>query len=97
MTTMQAIIIRAAQMGNRVIVNDKVIWKGLGNRAGLHSFAQTMLDEAWRKSAKKFLSRIDALGTGDTVEIQTFRNITRDRGRWIRRGIGTIGKSFMWL
>lgn len=98
MTAIQAALIRVAcYNGDRVIVNGKTIWKGLGNRAGLHSYEITALATQWRKSNKKFLARVAALQKGDTVEVQSFRNITRDHGKWVRRGAGTIGQAFMWM
>lgn len=59
----------------------KTLWAGLGNRAGLHSFSSTVLANKWAKSGASFLRRIDSLEQG-VINVQEFRNVSRDRGRW---------------
>jgi hypothetical protein len=73
-----------ARSGLRVVINGKTVWAGLGNRSGLHDFQFTVIREKWEKSGERFVkTKVEALKAGDTVEIQWFSNITRDRGRWI--------------
>ena len=69
--------------GWRVIINGKTAWAGLGNRSGLHDYQWTAIREKYEKSGPRFEKKLDALQPGDTVEIQRFVNITRDRGRWV--------------
>lgn len=72
-----------AKFGDRIVIAGKQVWAGLGNRAGLHSYAEVVLKERWEKSSKLFLKRLDEYTEG-RIEIYRFQNITRDRGRWIR-------------
>jgi hypothetical protein len=85
-------IIGCAKAGERIVGYDdgKVWWAGLGNRSGLHSFADTLLDQKWAKSGARFTKRIEALPAGTRVIVQDFRNITRDRGRWVKLYTHTI-------
>jgi len=76
-------ILLLAEEGQRVKINDKVVWSGLGNRAGLHSYANTMLYEKWEKSGPRFTRKIKALKVGTVVEVFRYSNITRSRGKWI--------------
>lgn len=84
------LIAYARDFGYRVIVKgdalkkDKTIWAGLGNRSGLHSYIPIAISERWNKSHKLFLKRIAEMPAGTVVEVHTFVNINRDRGRWIR-------------
>lgn len=71
-----------AKMGNRVVVNDKTWWGGLGNPSGLHSFAQELTEAKWEKSGSRFVKKLTTLKPGDVVTFQQYRNVTRDRGRW---------------
>lgn len=73
-----------AKSGLRVVINGKTAWAGLGNRSGLHDFQYTLIHEKWEKSGARFVKdKVEKLVPGDTVEIQWFSNITRDRGRWV--------------
>lgn len=83
------IIIQVGSPGNS---GDKPIklWDGLGNRAGLHSFANELLAKRWRKSGQRFLAKLAGLSDGTVVTSQRFHNITRDRGRWRNHGNLTL-------
>lgn len=70
--------------GFRIAINGKVVWSGLGNRAGLHDYARTVLSDKWDKSGKGFEKKLEALKKGDVVELYMYQSITRDRGRWQR-------------
>lgn len=64
----------------------KTLWAGLGNRSGLHSFADTLLREKWDKSGDRFTKKLEKVFSGlegGMIEVQDFRNISRDRGRWV--------------
>lgn len=74
----------AREEGDRVVVDGKTVWGGLGNRSGLHDYAQVAVNEKWEKSGARFEKKLRALPSGANVEIHSFRNITRDRGRWIQ-------------
>ena len=82
MNKKQLRIIEAAKDGNRIVANSKTIWAGLGNRSGLHSYADTLIYEKWKKSGSRFEKKVEKLSC-EKIEIQQFRNINRDRGRWI--------------
>lgn len=70
--------------GDRIVIDGKTVWAGLGNRSGLHDFQWTVIREKYEKSGARFEKKLDALLIdGAKVEIHSFRNITRDRGRWI--------------
>lgn len=60
----------------------KTLWRGLGNRSGLHSYADTLILEAWEKRGGRFLKRLDKLVPNTFIEVYRYRNKTRDRGRW---------------
>jgi len=64
-------------------VKPKTLWKGLGNRAGLHSFQFELLRREWDKSGANFLKKLQALPDGTKIIVHTFRNVNRDRGNWV--------------
>lgn len=78
----------SAREGDRLVlelpgdVKPKVIWSGLGNPSGLHSFADTINAEQWAKSGARLMKKLAGLTAG-TVTVMVYRNITRDRGRWV--------------
>lgn len=72
----------SAKCGCKIKVNDKSIWAGLGNRSGLHDYANELTENKWEKGQKRFAKKLEALVPGDVVEILSFYNINRDRGRW---------------
>ena len=77
-----------AKDGNRVVhvvePKPKTIWGGLGNRAGLHSYAYTIISDKWKKSSPRFIKKLGKIvQPGEVFQIQEFRNINRDRGRWV--------------
>lgn len=77
-------VIEAAQYdGDRVVVDGKTIWAGLGSRAGLHSYQHEVIKEKWTKSGANFIKKLDKIKAGSKIEVQTFANQTRDRGRWV--------------
>jgi len=81
-------MLAAAKDGDRVVhvvePKPKTIWAGLGNRSGLHSYAYTLISEKWKKSSARFIKKLDKIvQTGMKFQIQEFRNINRDRGRWV--------------
>lgn len=61
----------------------KTLWAGLGNRAGLHSYADELISDKWRKSGARFVKKLAALPSGTEVCIMQFRNVNRSRGRWV--------------
>jgi hypothetical protein len=75
-------LVNAARRGDRVVINDKTIWPGQGNRAGLHSYADELIHNKWEKGKTRFMTKLAALVGGERVEIHSFRSITRDRGKW---------------
>ncbi|MCR4286203.1 MAG: hypothetical protein NUW00_04890 [Candidatus Kaiserbacteria bacterium] len=83
-------LMNAAQDGDRVIFTpvgaekSKILWAGMGNRSGLHSFASVLLLEKFDVGKDLFTKKLHALGAG-TVTILVFQNITRDRGKWVPR------------
>ena len=79
-------ILRWAEEGNRVTVAGKNIWPGLGNRSGLHSYGDDLVSKKWAKSGDRFAKKIDELPPGTEVELKRFKNINRDRGKWVTAG-----------
>jgi N-dimethylarginine dimethylaminohydrolase len=80
----RVIIDYAKNEGDRIVIDGKNVWMGLGNRSGLHDFQWTLIREKYEKSGARFEKKLDALLIdGAKVEIHTFRNIDRNRGRWI--------------
>ena len=76
------VLINNAKEGYRIIHKGKTIWGGLGNRAGLHSYADTIIGDKWRKSGPRFEKKLRKL-TGD-FELHDYRSISRDKGRWVK-------------
>ncbi len=83
-------ILQWAEEGNRVTVAGKNIWPGLGNRSGLHSYADDMIREKWYKSGERFAKKLEKLPVGTEVELKRYKNISRDRGKWVTAGTVTI-------
>jgi hypothetical protein len=85
----------AAMDGDKIKINGKTVWAGLGNRSGLHSYAEELIREKWDKSGVRFMKSLDDLLRPNTlVEVFMFRNVTRDRGNWVRQwGITLRDKS----
>jgi len=83
-------ILQWAEEGNRVTVAGKNIWPGLGNRSGLHSYADEMIREKWYKSGDRFAKKLEKLPAGTEVELKRFKNTNRDRGKWITAGTVTL-------
>ena len=79
-------ILQWAEEGGRVRVAGKNIWPGMGNRSGLHSAADRMIQQKWAKSGDRFTKKVEALPAGTEVELQRYKNINRDRGKWITAG-----------
>jgi hypothetical protein len=71
----------ARDNGERVVADGKTIWGGLGNRAGLHDYANTLMREKWEKSGPRFLKKLETM-EATKVELQEYREINRDRGFW---------------
>jgi hypothetical protein len=89
-------LLDAALDGDRlVLVGDrpKRLWAGLGNRAGLHSFAGELLRERWEKGSERLRRKIEALPPGSQIEVYEYRNVTRNRGRWVRVRVFSIEAS----
>ena len=76
------IIAWARDEGERVVVNGRTVWAGIGNRAGLHSFADSLVREKWQKSGARFEKLLDNLPEGTVVELHQFRPVDRLRGKW---------------
>jgi len=89
-TSKTASLLKAnAQRGNRITflatecdAKPQTLWAGLGNRAGLHSFADELLRNKWKKSGARFMQKVQNL-TGGKLTILVYRATSRDRGRWI--------------
>ena len=85
LTRWQSDLISTAQHdGDKVVLNGKTIWGGMGNRSGLYDYAGEVMSEKWKKSGPLFTKRVQALKAGDKVEVYQFRNVTRDRGKWVK-------------
>jgi len=78
-----------AEEGNRVTITGKNIWAGLGNRSGLHSYADEAIGEKWAKSGDRFTKKVMNLPAGTEVELKRFQSINRDRGKWVTAGMVT--------
>jgi hypothetical protein len=79
-----------ASRGARVIavVNGKrrTLWQGTGNLSGLHDYADTLLKETYDKGADRLSKKLETLPVGTPIELYDYRNITRDRGKWVKIG-----------
>jgi len=75
-----------AEEGNRVTVAGKNIWAGLGSRAGLHSYADEVIDDKWRKSGDRFIKKVMNMPAGTEVELKRFQSSSRGRGNWVTAG-----------
>ena len=84
-------ILSHAYNGGRVVQNGKTIWGGLGNRSGLHDYADTVMNNKWKKSGPNFQKKV--LGSSGDFELHSFRNVTRDRGKWNKIGTVHVPKS----
>ena len=62
----------------------------MGNRSGLHSYADEMIRKKWDKSGDRFTKKVEALPAGTEVELQRYKNISRDRGKFVTAGTVTI-------
>lgn len=82
-----------AEQGDRVEINGKIAWAGLGNRSGLYDTADVLIREKWAKSGAGFKKKVEALKEGDTVRVLIFQNINRDRGKWVAVQDWVIGDS----
>lgn len=72
-----------ARYGNRILVNGKTIWGGLGDRTSLYSFANELTSEKWEKSGEKFKKKLMSLDKyRDMIEVQSYFNTGRFKGRW---------------
>lgn len=82
--TKRAIIRHASEEGDRVVIDGKIKWQGLGNRSGLHDYARTAINDKWVKSGTRFSNMLDELPDTTRIEILEFHNLPgdRDRGRW---------------
>ena len=81
-----------AEEGNRVTINGKNVWAGLGSRAGLHSYASEVISDKWHKSGDRFTKKIMNLPAGTEVELKRFKSSSRGRGNWITAGtVITLG------
>jgi hypothetical protein len=79
-----SLVINRAAIGYRVVIGGKTAWGGLGNPSGLHDFAGVLVADKWKKGAERLSSRVvEGIASKQHVQVQTFRNITRDRGRWV--------------
>lgn len=72
----------AAQDGDRIVVDGTTMWAGMGNRSGLYDQVAISIGEKYRKSWPRTAKKL-ATVVGVLVEVKQFRNITRDRGRWV--------------
>ncbi len=74
-------LITHAKQGDRILIDGKGVWAGLGNRSGLHSFVGIALSDAWDRRGARFVARLEkSVGVATVLR---FSNITRDRGRWV--------------
>ena len=49
-----------------------------------------MIRKKWDRSGDRFTKKVEALPAGTEVELQRYKNINRDRGKWITAGTVTI-------
>ena len=82
--------IRAARMGDRLIVGDKTIYSGLGDRSGLHSYATELLRDKWAKADARVTKKLRAYPSGTKVKVFSYYSRTRGRGNWLPSGHITL-------
>lgn len=61
---------------------EKTLWAGIGNTSGLHSFAQTLINEKWDKQQGKIENKLKGLIEGDKLIFYSEEYITRDRRKY---------------
>lgn len=67
-----------------VLLNDVKIWRSpVGNPSGLHDYQYQLIREKFKKSGDRFAKKLNTMKKGDTISIEEYRNITRDRGKWV--------------
>jgi hypothetical protein len=80
-------LMQAARAGHRLVHElqdtQKTLWPGLGNRAGLHSFAYELTEEKYRKGSERLRKKLTALTDG-TIVVLMYRAKSRDTGRWVK-------------
>ena len=77
-------ILKWAKEGGRVTTAAGVLmWPGIGNRSGLHSYANELALEKWEEGGEYFTRQIEKLHPGHKIVLKRFKNVTRDRGKWI--------------
>ena len=86
-------ILQWAEEGNRVTVAGKNIWPGLGNRSGLHSYADELIHDKWEKSSLRFRKNIEKLPPGTEVELKRYQGTSRGKGKWVLARVVTIATS----
>lgn len=83
----ESLLRHAAMEGHRVVVMEgdraRMMWGGLGNRSGLHSYAGQLISEKWQAKGGRFQTKLERMVPGTKLEIREFRNVNRDRGRWV--------------
>jgi hypothetical protein len=82
-------ILQWAEEGERVTVAGKNIWAGLGSRSGLHSYADKVVDDKWRKSGDRFTKKVMNMPAGTEVELKRFQSSSRGKGNWVTTGTVT--------
>jgi hypothetical protein len=77
---------RVARLDGQRLINintGKTLWAGLGNRSGLHSYADVTIREKWEKSGEGLVKKLLTLEPGTVVEIKGYQNKNRDTGTWV--------------
>jgi len=76
-------VISAAASGNRIKVNGKVIYAGLGDRTGLYDYANEVISDTFARRKDALKKKLEALNKyEDTIEIWSYYNSGRYKGKW---------------
>jgi hypothetical protein len=72
-----------AASGNRIKVNGKTIWSGLGDRTSLYDYTAVLLNEKWEKGNVRLKKKLESLDKyKDTVGVWVYYNSGRFKGKW---------------
>jgi hypothetical protein len=75
---------RAERENVNIILNDVKIWRSpVGNPSGLYDFQYQLIREKFKKSGARLAKKLNTIKKGDTIIIERYKNITRDRGKWV--------------
>lgn len=72
-----------ARWGNKIVLNGRAIWSGLGDRTSLYDYATQLLNDKWDKGGERLKKKLLSVNKyEDTVEVFSYFNTARYKGNW---------------